>query len=189
MTETDEQLYSRFLSQNSNDDLKELLERHREGLTMFLYGLVHDIGDAEELMLDAFAVAASGTSSFSGKSSFKTWIFGIGRNLAFKHLRKHRYRHGSLDSDEMSQVRSPEDAGPDMELIKEERRQKLYAAMENLVEEYREVLYLIYFEDMSCEEAASVMKKTKKQIYNLSARGKLALKKELGRMGFEYEER
>ena len=188
MTETDEQLYSRFLLKNSNDDLKELLERHREGLTMFLFGLVHDIDDAEELMLDAYAVAASGTSAFSGKSSFKTWIFGIGRNLALKHLRKHRYQSGSLDSDELNEVRSPEELSPEMELIKEERRQKLYAAMEKLDEDYREVLYLIYFENMSCEEAAGVMKKTRKQIYNLSARGKQALKNELYRMGFEYEE-
>ena len=43
-------------------------------------------------MMDAFAVAASGTSRFRGNSSFKTWLFAIGRNLAMKHLRKNRIR-------------------------------------------------------------------------------------------------
>ena len=83
----DEILYSRYLEKRDSDDLRELLERHRESLTLFIFGFVHDMDDAEELMLNAFAVAASGTSRFSGRSSFKTWLFAIGRNLARKHLR------------------------------------------------------------------------------------------------------
>lgn len=40
--------------------------------------------DAEDIMLYAFAEAASGTAVFSGRSSFKTWLFSIGRNQARK---------------------------------------------------------------------------------------------------------
>ena len=74
------------------EDLRILLERHREGLTLFLFGFVRNMEDAEELMLDAFAIAASGTSRFSGSSSFKTWLFAIGRNQAMSMLRKNRLR-------------------------------------------------------------------------------------------------
>ncbi|MBR6503564.1 MAG: S-layer homology domain-containing protein [Firmicutes bacterium] len=38
MRETDEILYSRFLREGQEGDLRILLERHREGLTLFLYG-------------------------------------------------------------------------------------------------------------------------------------------------------
>ena len=38
MAETDEQLYSRFLACGDSADLGTLLERHGEGLTLFLYG-------------------------------------------------------------------------------------------------------------------------------------------------------
>ena len=68
MHETDEQIYSRFLAEGCEDDLRILLERHRDGLILFLFSFVHNMEDAEELMLDAFAEAAAG-AGFSGRSS------------------------------------------------------------------------------------------------------------------------
>ena len=69
-TETDEAVYRRYLANGDENDLRTLLTRHREELTFFLYGILHNMEDSEELMLDTYAVAASGTSKFSGKSSF-----------------------------------------------------------------------------------------------------------------------
>ena len=71
MIETDELIYRRFLAEHQEDDFRVLLERHREGLVLFLYGYVHSMEDAEDLMLDAFAEAAAG-AHFSGKSTFRT---------------------------------------------------------------------------------------------------------------------
>ena len=96
--ETDEIIYSRFLKDGKSDDLRQLLERHRESLTLFIYGFVRNMEDAEDIMLNAFAVTASGGAAFSGKSSFKTWLFGIARNLARKHIRKTRSIFGTADS-------------------------------------------------------------------------------------------
>ena len=59
--------------------------------------------------------------------------------------------------------------------------------MSRLPEDYRNVLYLLYFEDMSTEQAAAVMKKTKKQVYNLAFRGKQQLKELLTEAGFDDE--
>ena len=185
MRETDEQLYSRFLKDRNNEDLRELLERHRNNLTLFLFGIVHDMEDAEELMLDSFAVLVSGSPGFSGKSSFKTWLFAVGRNLALKQLKKKRPYLQLQDGSENDQLSI--NSMPESGLIKNERNMQLYLAMDKLRPDYREVLQLIYFEDMSIEEAASVMKKTKKQIYNLSTRSRQALKDELERMGFDIE--
>jgi len=89
----DEQAYERYL-RGKEDALQVLLERYRESLTLFLFGYVHNMEDAEELMLDAFAVVAAGESRYLEKSSFKTWLFGIGRNLARRHLRRQRLRSG-----------------------------------------------------------------------------------------------
>ena len=50
MNETDELVYSRFLTEGNEQDLKILLLRHRESLTLFLNGYVHNMNDAEELM-------------------------------------------------------------------------------------------------------------------------------------------
>lgn len=71
--------------------------------------------------------------------------------------------------------------------LRDERNRHLYQALDALNTEYRQVLFLLYFEQMSVEESAAVMKKNAKQIYNLSHRGREALRKQLERMGFEYE--
>ena len=178
MNETDEILYCRYLESRKNEDLKVLLERHREGLTLFLFGIVHNMEDAEELMLDAFAEAAVRTRWKKEGASFKTWLFGVGRNLAFAFLRKNRR------TAELSELAAA--PAPDEELFKEERDRQLYVALSRLQDDYRQALYLIYLEDLSVEETAAVMKKTKKQIYNLTARGKAALQEELERTGFDH---
>lgn len=169
--ETDEVIYSRYLKDGGSDDLRALLERHRESLTLFIYGFVRNMEDAEDIMLSAFAAAAAGSSSFSGKSSFRTWLFGIGRNLARKHLRETRRIYGMTGSLDDPDVREAED-----ELIREESRRELYEAMSMLPDDYRNALYLVYFEDMSHDEVARVMHKTKKQVYNLVFRGKQSLR-------------
>lgn len=91
MIESDELIYSRFLAEEKEDDFRILLERHKESLTLFLYSIVHNMEDAEEIMLDTYAEAAAGKTAFSGRSSFKTWLFSIGKKMALAHLRKAKH--------------------------------------------------------------------------------------------------
>ena len=52
----------------------------------------------------------------------------------------------------------------------------------------KHILYLVYFENFSNEQAAKVMKKSKRQVENLIYRAKQSLKTELDKEGFIYEE-
>ena len=178
MHRSDEELYRVYLAEGSEDALRELLVRHRESLTLFLYGYVRNMDDAEELMLDAFAEAAAGTGIWAGRSSFRTWLFGIGRHLALRQLKRRR--------ETLSLTAEATGESPELELLRSERSRQLYEALERLNPEYRQALYLVFFEDMSGEEAARVMGKSRKQVYNLTERGKKALRAELERMGFDY---
>ena len=157
ITESDEKLYNRFMEKGDSDDLRALLERYNESLTLFIYGFVKSMEDAEELMLDAFAAAASDTARFRGNSSFKTWLFAIGRNLALKHLHKRR-----LETVPMYEAMADNSGEPGMEIFRSEEKEKLYKALGEIHPDYRETLYLMYFEDMSVDEIASVMKKSRK---------------------------
>jgi len=181
--ETDEVIYSRFLLERKEEDFRILLERHRESLILFINGYVHDLDDAEELMLDAYARAAAGTSAFSGRSSFKTWLFSIGKKLALMHLRK-AGRLFPLQTEASDEAAPP----PEMDILRDERKLQLYMALSRLNPEYRQILTLLYFEDMSREEAGAVMGKNRKQIYHLAERGRKALKEQLLGMGFKDEE-
>ena len=60
--------------------------------------------------------------------------------------------------------------------------------MKELNPEYRRILWLVFFEELTNDEAAAVMKKNARQITNLVYRAKAALRSELEKEGFEYEE-
>ncbi len=183
MNKTDEELYDGFLFERSEDDLLTLIKRHREGLMLFINGFVHDISKAEELALDAFAEAAAGPTFFSGRSSFKTWLFSIGRNKARRHLRQ----TALLENIEQYEEAAGQDS-PELQILRDERNAQLYKALSRINDDYRRILILLYFEEMTTDEAAKVMGKSKRQVYSLTERGKGALKKELLRMGFEYDD-
>ena len=180
MIENDELIYSRYLAEHNEADFRVLLERHKESLMLFLYNFVHNMEDAEELMLDAYAEAAAG-ADYSGKSSFKTWLFSIGKNLALMRLRKQRFT-AEVPFEQTDETAAP----PELNILQEERNRQLYIAIRGLKEEYRQILLLLYFEDMSHEEAGKVMGKTKRQTYHLAERGRSALRERLERMGFDY---
>lgn len=180
MREPDEILYIRFLNQRQSEDLEVLMDRHRAGLTLFLYEIVGNLEDAEDLMLDAFASAAVRETWSTEGSSFKTWLFAVGKNLAGKHLRKKR-----LDSLPLEEGLPAETETPEISVLRKERNNVLYQAMNQLKPEYRQVLYLVFMENMSPEEVSTVMNKNIRQVYNLTARGKEALRKQLERMGVQ----
>ena len=177
----DEIIYSRFLKEQDETLLAELLDRHGQSLVLFLNGMVQNMEDAEELMLDSFAVIASGTVHYTVRkdSTFKTWLFAIARNKAKMLLRKRKFVFTSIDEEVLSDKNLPES-----EVFDKEERKELYKALSEINKDYRQVLYLTYFEDMKPEEIARVLNKSIKQIYNLTARGREALKTVLLRNGF-----
>ena len=182
MIETDELIYRRFLAEHNEEDFRVLLERHKESLMLFLYSFGHNMEDAEELMLDAYAEAAAG-AGYSGRSTFKTWLFSVGKKMALMRGRKQRFV-----AEEPVQQAEGITASPELNILREERNRQLYEAISQLREEYRQVLILLYFEDMSHEEAGRIMKKNRKQVYNLAERGRAALREQLERMGFDHAE-
>ena len=64
-----------------------------------------------------------------------------------------------------------------------ERARLLRTCMAELHEDYREALFLVYFEGLSHAETAAVMGKREKQVADLIYRGKIALRKRLEQEG------
>ena len=179
---TDGQLYIRFLKERDEEALRTLFLKHKENLTFFLYGIVRDAEDAEELMMDTFAVLASRTARYSVRkdAEFKTWLYAIARNQARAFLRRRREIPSEIweDAQPMAEM-GPFGNSPEQAMLADERNTKLWNAMQSLHPDYAQVLYLTYFENMTPSEIGRVMKKSEKQVYNLSARAKTSLKGKL----------
>ena len=176
--------YRRF--QNGDDNgLVEIIRDYKDGLTLYLNGFVGGIHTAEELMEDTFVKIAIKKPRFSGKSSFKTWLYAIARNVAIDYIRKNSRVQEVPIEEYREMLRDEEDL--EKSYFKEEQKILLHKSLRKLNPEYRQVLYLVYFEGFTNEEVAAVMKKNKRQIENLIYRAKQSLRVQLDKEGFVYE--
>ena len=177
--------YRRFL-EGDDDGIVEIIKDHKDGLMLYLNSFVQNIHLAEDLTEDTFVKLIARKPRFSGKSTFKTWLYSIGRNVALDFLRKNAKLPTVSAEEAMTLIADEADVA--RQYLCSERKLQVHKALKQLNDEYRQVLVLVYFEDFQNDQVASIMGKSKKQIENLVYRAKLSLKSELEKEGFVYED-
>ena len=168
-------LYRRFLA-GEQAAYDQLMIRHGDSLTIYLYGYLHDWHDSEDLMIEAFARIMVKQPHIS-EGAFKAYLFKTGRNLAARfHSKRTRIVQFSLD-----------EWGGDIEdteileekVLGEEKKEVLQLCLEKIDPKVREALWLVYMEEMTYAEAAAVMKVNVKKVDYLLQRGKKQMRREL----------
>lgn len=173
----DEALYRQYLS-GDDTGLEALMEKYGNPLTLYINGYLHDIHEAEDLMIEVFAYLFTKKPRIRD-GGFKAYLYKAARHMALRHKSR---RKPSFSLDDLADE-------PDGQLLAEEviqtaeRNRILHFCMDELNPDYREVLYLTYFEGMSYSQAAEVTGKTVKQITNMVYRGKKSLRRLLEREG------
>ena len=175
--------YRRFLAGDENAFV-EIVEEYRESLIFFLYRYVGDLYAAEDLAEDVFVEVLLHPKRFRFQCGLKTWLFTIGRNKAVDFLRK-TSRLNVVPLDEADRLK--DECSLEHAVLDSEEKRQLNQAMGAIAEDYRTVLHLVYFEELSYEETARVMKKNRKQVENLVYRGKQSLRKILEQEGYDDE--
>ena len=176
--------YNRFLD-GDKKYFTELVKEYWDGLTLYLTSIVDSFSEAEEIAEETFLKLYVDRPRFSKKSLFKTWLFAIGRYTALNYLRKKKsiketYLDKFYDISDRNDIES--------NYIKAENKILIHRLMEKLNTDYRQVLYLVYFEKFSNRETAEIMLKNERQIRNLLYRAKGAFKLLLEKEGLSYEE-
>lgn len=92
---------NQVLKKALNGDIKafqELFLEFQPQLKSFLYRLLTDRNDVEDISQDTFVKAFDKISTFKAASSLKTWVFQIATNLAYDMLRKYeRWKPNAQD--------------------------------------------------------------------------------------------
>lgn len=78
--------YRRFLD-GDDKGIAEIVEDYKDGLILYLNGYINNIFIAEELTEDTFFRLITKKPRYSGKSTFKSWLYAIGRNVAIDYIR------------------------------------------------------------------------------------------------------
>lgn len=143
----------------SADELEALLGQLHEdsfGWALSCCGWVD--ADAEDVLQNTYVKVISGRARFGGRSTFRTWLFGVIRQTAREHRRRarsHVERAERLAREPWAAA--PQVPRPDDEHERRERRTHLLAALDELPERQREVMHLVFYQDLTIREAAEVM--------------------------------
>ena len=175
--------YRRFLDGDVNA-IDEIMKELFASLIFFIDRYVCDTAAAEDIAIDAFSDLIVHRHRYNFKVSLKTYLFMIGRSRALNYI-KHRGKLSMVPLSEAEHLTAGHTT-PEARLLADEQKRIISGAMAQLPEDMRIVLHLIYFEDLSYEEAAQVMKKNRKQIDNLLYRAKNSLRTILGKDGEQF---
>ena len=172
--------YRRFLD-GEESAFDEIMKELFHGLVFFVDRYVHDVHAAEDIAIDAFSDLVVHKHRYNFKVSLKTYLYMIGRSRALDYI-KHRKVIAFTELSEETEV-SSEEKSLEEQALAEERKRRVNAAVGTLPEDMQVAIHLIYFEEMTYEEAAKVMRKNRKQVDNLLYRAKKELRSLLGEDG------
>ena len=184
--------YQRFL-QGDDSGFDELLELYRCRLIFFIHRYVQNLAVAEDLAEDTFLELLIHKHRYNFKTPLKTYLFAIGRNKALNFLKResrrvyfplHSFTDHPTDSDMAADI--PEETCLEEQVLRSLQARELSAALNTLKDDYRAAVHLVYFEELSLDEAAKALGKTKKQTENLLYRAKCALRTTLRKEDFVF---
>jgi RNA polymerase sigma-70 factor (ECF subfamily) len=181
---SDETLYYNYFN-GDESGLTGLMERYSNSLTNYIYGYLHDIHDSEDLMIEAFAYIIIKKPQIR-ETCLKAYIYKSARHLALRFLSKKRLSRCCVFEDMECKLES--EIFIEEVIQKNERNRTLHLCLEQLNANYREALYLVYFENMRHAEVAIIMGKSEKQVADLIYRGKNSIRKKLGQVGINSAE-
>lgn len=152
----------RMCQKGDKNAFGQLLIRYQDRVFSVLYRLVRDRDAVRDLAQDVFVNAFKSIQSFQGKSSFYTWLYRIAMHTGLNYLNLARVRTTSTYENEDIEKRlmaiSP-NGGNWLEegYLLNEAAQAAVAAIEELPDDYKKVVILKEYEDMSYEEIAEVL--------------------------------
>ena len=172
--------YRRFLN-GDESAFESIMKELFHGLVFFIDRIVHDPYAAEDIAIDVFSELIVHKHRYNFKVTLKTYLYMLGRSRAIDYLRRQK-RHADL-----AELEQLADDRADLEelVLVSQRKRLVHTAIKQLPEDMQTVLHLIYFEEMTYEEAAKVMKKNRKQIDNLLYRAKKELHAIIGEDGVQ----
>jgi RNA polymerase sigma-70 factor (ECF subfamily) len=167
-----------------------LLQRYRRPLVNFLYRMVREREEAEDLAQEVFLRVYRARKDYVPSAKFTTWLFRIATNLALNSVRDNRYQRMEVSIDAPVSVDAEEgdertldvaEKHPNIEqhLIEEARRKMIRHAVEKLPEKQRAAVLLHKYQELDYNEIAKILQCSESALKSLLFRAYETLRVEL----------
>jgi len=146
-----------------------------------------DRTEAEEVLQTVYLKILEGKARYRGESNLKTWLFAVIRKTAITAQRKRLLRTmKSIAASKTRPERNSFAAEPLAAFEKSEAQKQFQIALERLPARQRQVLHLVFYEDLSLRESADVMGVSIGSARQHYERGKKHLRESLNREALDY---
>ncbi len=155
--ESDEEIASKVQS-GDVEAFGEIINRYQDKLRRYARHFLSAEHEVEDLVQDVFSKAYINLRSFDSDRRFSPWIYRIAHNTFVNEIRrKSRYGFNFIDADTILPILAAPETS-DADAINSELDAELKIHLAALPPKYREVLVLFYFESLSYQEIAAVLK-------------------------------
>ena len=150
--------------EGDRDRFSELVKRYEKRVINYVYRITHRYEDAHDLAQDIFVKVFLALDRYDPKYQFSTWLFRIAQNSAIDALRKKTIAEVPIarPADEEGSGKEREFADDGISPYRALKNKQLSAAIDravlNLPSDYRELIQLRHFAELSYEEIASMKK-------------------------------
>ncbi len=160
-----------------------LVQRYQGRLVNFLYRKVGNSESAHDLAQEVLIKVYRALDRFDPDYRFSTWLFRIAQNAAIDSLRRRRIETVApvWESEAGEKELEFESPDPDPYVVNRnlERRRAIGEAIGGLPEEYRELVEMRHYAELSYAEIAEIMGMPLGTVKNKLFRGRNLLKKDL----------
>ncbi|MFV8830009.1 RNA polymerase sigma factor SigX [Alkalihalobacterium sp. APHAB7] len=164
-----------------------LYETYHQPLFQFIFYMVRSRETAEELVQEVYIKVLQSYVSFEGKSSEKTWLYSIARNITIDWIRKQNRQKrkwlGLLGPIEKVEVRDPAPLPEDIVTQSDELR-LIYKGLAECSSDQQQVVILRYVQSLTITETAQVLGWTESKVKTTTHRAIKALKEYVGQPNF-----
>ena len=130
-----------------------IVDRYRRQIYNVCFRFTGSHADASDLAQDTFIRAYRGLRGFRGQSALGTWLYRIAVNVCLNRTASNAPREESLRPEHLEGAIEP----PDRRLLREERAERVRAAIARLPNKQRAALILRVYHDLRHDEIARVL--------------------------------
>lgn len=141
------------------DTFQKIYEKYHHDLFQFLFYMVKNREQAEDLVQEVYIRVLKSYDKFEGRSSEKTWLFSIARHVAIDWFRKQKkIRHRLLEKFDWDKQQIEDNQPmPDEVTLQNEQIQWMYRSLDICSIDQRSVLILRYLQELSITETAEAL--------------------------------
>jgi RNA polymerase sigma-70 factor (ECF subfamily) len=163
----------------------ELERLHAMSFAWALYCCRQRREEAQDVLQEVYLRVLDGRAQFGGQASVKTWLFAVIRLTARERARRGWLRAALLERWFESEPAEESLSGPETAMGDTESSARLLEALARLSKRQQEVLHLVFYQDATIEESATMLGISLGSARTHFERGKARLREHLREHAYE----